>query len=115
MEERFDISILLDFYGNLLTEKQLDIMNMYYNEDLSLSEIAELNNTSRQAIHDIIKRCQKLLIGYENKLHLKKKSADNALIKKSLLKKLDVIKCKVNNNDIELYINDIEKEIMENL
>ncbi len=115
MEERFDISILLDFYGNLLTEKQLDIMNMYYNEDLSLSEIAELNNTSRQAIHDIIKRCQKLLIDYENKLQLKRKSADNALIKKSLLKKFDVIKCKVNNNDIELYINDIEKEIMENL
>jgi len=115
MEERFDISILLDFYGNLLTEKQLDIMNMYYNEDLSLSEIAELNNTSRQAIHDIIKRCQKLLIGYENKLQLKKKSVDSALIKKSLLEKFDVIKCKVNNNDIELYINDIEKEIMENL
>jgi hypothetical protein len=55
------------------------------------------------------------LIGYENKLQLKKKNADSALIKKSLLKKFDVIKCKVNNNDIELYINDIEKEIMENL
>ena len=49
-------------------------MELYYNEDLSLAEIAEFNNTSRQAIHDLIKRCYKQLLSYESKLNLLKKS-----------------------------------------
>ena len=70
------ISDLLMIYGDLLTEYQLEIMELYYFEDLSLSEIADNKDVSRNAIFTLVKRVEKILIDYEDKLKL------NAKIKK---------------------------------
>lgn len=91
MDKRVKISIMLDFYGELLTPKQRDIMELYYNNDLSLSEIAEGKKTSRQAIHDLIKRGEKLLNDYEQKLNLAKKSLELEKSKKDINCKLDLL------------------------
>lgn len=56
---------LFILYKNLLTEKQSIILEYYFGEDLSLGEISEEMNVSRQAVHDTIKRCENILIDYE--------------------------------------------------
>ena len=61
---------IFDFYGSLLTQKQQLIFKLYYYDDLSLGEIAQELNISRQAVYDIIKRTESLLENYENKLQL---------------------------------------------
>ena len=55
MAKNLEISILLDYYGQMLTEKQLEVAQLYYNEDLSLAEIAQLANITRQGVRDSIK------------------------------------------------------------
>ena len=70
MNEILEQALLYDFYGELLTERQKEIYEQFMLEDLSLSEIASAAGISRQGVHDQIKRCQKLLEGYEEKLHL---------------------------------------------
>ncbi|MBQ9624952.1 MAG: putative DNA-binding protein [Clostridia bacterium] len=70
MDKKIEISWMLDFYGKLLTEKQLGIMEMYFNEDSSLSEIASSLGVSKQAVHDIIHRSEAILYEYEKKLGL---------------------------------------------
>ena len=64
---------LLAWYGKLLTDKQLEIMRCYYQDDLSLAEIASNNNVSRSAVHDTIKRSEELLLQYEEKLEVYEK------------------------------------------
>lgn len=66
-------ALLYDFYGELLTQHQKEIYEQFVLEDLSLSEIAENAGISRQGVHDLIKRCNKTLEGYEAKLHLVEK------------------------------------------
>ena len=107
MEDRVEIALLMDLYGSLLTEKQRDIMDLYYNDDLSLAEIAEINKTSRQAIHDLIKRCYKQLLSYESKLNLLQKSINR---EQKIMDFLDFLKSKysIDEEDIIQYKNKLE-------
>ena len=72
-EKNLNIGYLLDFYGELLSERKRSVMDMYYNEDLSLAEIASEIGISRQGARDIIKKCEEELLFYEEKLGLAKK------------------------------------------
>lgn len=69
-ESRLMRSMLLDFYGELLTEKQRECYDLHYNEDLSLSEIAEQLNISRQGVWDNIRRAEQSLDSIEEKTGL---------------------------------------------
>ena len=62
------IAVLFDFYGAMLTDKQKDVIDLYYNEDLSLAEIAEHEGISRQGVRDNIKRGEAYLLELEEKL-----------------------------------------------
>ncbi|MCI5602876.1 MAG: YlxM family DNA-binding protein [Clostridiales bacterium] len=89
-------SMLYDFYGELLTEHQKSIYEDVVFNDMSPSEIAREEGISRQGVHDLIKRCDKILRDYEDKLHLVERfmqtKKDVELIKKYSNE------CKVNNN-----------------
>ena len=73
MEEKIRISMLLQIYGKLLTEKQFEFMDYYYNEDLSLSEIAENQNITRQAVREILAKSKNKLEEYEEKVRFYEK------------------------------------------
>ena len=105
MEKIVEQTLLFDFYGELLTEHQKIIYEDVVFGDLSLTEAAEARSISRQGVHDMIKRCNKILAEYEDKLHL--------------VEKFQVIKGKV--EDIRMSADDPERikqisdEILEEL
>ena len=70
MDKLYEQTMLFDFYGELLTEHQRRVYEDAVYNDLSLSEIAEEQGISRQGVHDLMKRCDKILLDYESKLHL---------------------------------------------
>ncbi|MCI8648715.1 MAG: YlxM family DNA-binding protein [Anaerotruncus sp.] len=73
MAKNLEISLLLDFYGDMLTEKQRDVVELYYNEDLSLGEIAAHSQITRQGVRDSIKRAEGILLDLEQRLGLAKR------------------------------------------
>lgn len=70
MAKNFEITVLFDFYGDMLTQKQHDFLEYYYNDDLSLSEIAENEGITRQGVRDAIKRAEAQLFDMEARLGL---------------------------------------------
>lgn len=73
MAKDLNIGVLLDFYGSLLPEKQRQVIDYYYNEDLSLSEIADLIGMTRQGVRDSIKRGEATLVDTEEKLRFEER------------------------------------------
>lgn len=105
LERTNHVISLIDMYGDLLTEKQQNYIRMYYEEDLSLAEIAEILDVSRNAVHDQIKRSLIALEGYEQKLGLVKKHHERL----SLIEKIEETQ-KEDHSSLQKYL-ELLKEI----
>ncbi len=104
MAKNLEFSFLLDFYGEMLTDKQREAIDCYYNRDFSLSEIAYNQGITRQGVHDTIKRAENLLIEMEEKLGLVERFN---YINQGLEQILDEIKNIINDNDNLVLPNNI--------
>ncbi len=111
MEKNIEISILCQIYGKLLTQKQLSILEDYYNMDLSLSEIAENNKITRQAVRDIIKKGEKKLFEFEEKLQIMKKMQNQEKQILSILSELNQIEEKYSDEQIAKILSHIKSEL----
>lgn len=108
MEEKIKMSILCGIYGKLLTEKQYEILNDYYNNDFSLSEIAENNEITRQAVKDVINKSSSKLLEYEEKLMFMNKLLSQEKIINEITEELK----KVENKELsKSKINTIIKKL----
>ncbi|MGM8211782.1 putative DNA-binding protein [Virgibacillus sp. W0430] len=106
LEKTTRINNLFDFYDRLLTAKQRKYMEMYYVEDYSLGEIAQLSKVSRQAVYDNIKRTEQILEMYEEKLHLYEKFEKRT----ELLAKLSD---RIMTTDTDSYLSALINELKE--
>ena len=84
IEKLGQIALLFDFYGALLTNKQQEAVQLFYESDFSLSEIAQEFQISRQAVHDLLQRSEALLQEYENSLGLVKRFHEKSQIQEEL-------------------------------
>lgn len=112
MERLVRTGLLYDFYGGLLTDKQRKVMELYYNEDWSLAEIATKEAVSRQAIHDLLHRSERLMEEYEAKLGLVKLFTKQQTILMDIAQKLGKIieECEPNSPKTKL-LYEIKEQI----
>ena len=111
MDKNVKISILCDLYGKLLTEKQLEFLNDYYNNDLSLSEIAENSNITRQAVRDIIKKGEKKLFEYEEKLLFMKRMLKQEEVLEKVLSELAKIEKNSSDKKVAIILETVRKDL----
>lgn len=118
MNKRFEQTLLYDFYGELLTDKQKLVCERYYLEDLSLGEISEELEISRQGVHDALKRSEKLLFKYEEKLKLVERFMSHKNNVEKIIDILDSLKDNSTYEEATLVkidtIRVLAKEVLEN-
>ena len=112
MEKKVEISVLCQIYGKLLTKKQFEFIEDYYNNDLSLSEIAENNNITRQAVRDVIKKGESKLFEFEEKLLIMKKTLDQEKQIQGIIEELNKIKDNSSDKKIEKILSNVMKELV---
>ena len=113
MEKNVEISMLCQVYGKVLTEKQYELLNDYYNNDLSLSEIAENNNITRQAVRDIIKKSENKLYELEEQISAMGKMLKNEKAINRIQKDLDEIEKLIKNTEtVEKNITSDKQEVI---
>lgn len=104
-----EASLLYDFYGQLLTDKQKQVMELYHEENLSLAEIAVEFGISRQGVHDTLKKAEKALLEYENKLGLVRKFAKTQAVINQIDSVVDEIeKQQIKGKDLLEKLSDIK-------
>ena len=111
MENKVEISMLCQIYGELLSKKQFECINDYYNNDLSLSEIAENENITRQAVRDNIKKGEKKLFEYEDKLKFMKRMLEQENVIQNILKELNKIDNKDSDKQVSKILEHVKKEL----
>lgn len=111
MEKKVQISILCQIYGKLLTEKQLEILTDYYNNDLSLTEIAENNQITRQAVNDIIKKGENKLFELEEKLSFMEKTMKQEKVLQEVFNDISKLEETSSDKKIEKILEDIRKKL----
>ncbi len=111
MERNVRISMLCQIYGKMLTKKQYEMINNYYNNDLSLSEIAENNNITRQAVRDIIKKGENKLFELEEKLAFMEKTLKQEKQLQQILEELRKIENTSSDKKIEKILNHVCEEL----
>lgn len=110
-ENSIKISILLEIYGKLLTDKQYNLLNDYYNNDLSLAEIAENENITRQAVRDNLKKGEKKLFNYEEKLGIMKKNKMQEEQIANILSELNSITNKSTDKEVATVLEDVKNKL----
>lgn len=111
MEKNVKISMLCQLYGKLLTEKQYIFLEDYYNNDLSLSEIAENEGITRQAVRDIIKKGENKLFEIEEKLGFMKKMFNQEEKIAIILSELTQIKEKTSDKQVAKILDDVKQKL----
>lgn len=94
MEKNIHISMLLEIYGRLLTQKQYDVIDLYYNQNLSLSEIAEEENITRQGVRKNLVDAENKLFDYEQKMQILKQKLQKNQIIENLIKETEDVSFK---------------------
>ncbi len=111
MEKNVKVSMLMSIYGKLLTEKQYEILDNYYNSDLSLSEIAENMNITRQAVRDIIKKGENKLFEFEEKLEIMKRTLQQEKKINDVLSELTKLQTNSSDKQVQKVLNHIMQEL----